>query len=465
MYRYNPFGKDIGEISAADLGNLTGVPEGWYIEYKREIPNGRSISKSISAFANTYGGWLFYGVDECQDGSRTAGLFLGIDSAAVANAEQAIRQAASSQISPTPTFFLKLLHGPCEAIGLAEGRTVILVGVPSGNSAPYVHSSGVIYRRVADSSEPRPETDRHFLDLLWQRGKQTSKTFEKFVRSKPKKSKSEDRLSSVRILLFPDPWGERSIRTKMEFETFSSIMKSVENDTGGIPFDNIFSNNNGYTARQIANNHAAGIVFSWRYYFDCVSEITIPLNSFWVRDTEDAAKFLDGYAYSTDFVQKCLQSNLIRFEVVDVSQLYSILVSVLKRKKFLMDREELSWNIFYKIQINEFWRRVPYIDIEDTRDFIRRSGIPISQEKTIYFPTGRGPDACHEINIEKYPELPPREAVVTDASIMFLNICSAIGYPISSFRWDENDEEATVLRRLSNLGTRASEVTSRRSRQ
>ncbi len=34
------------------------------MEYKRQEVNARSLAKSLSAFANTYGGWLFLGVEE-----------------------------------------------------------------------------------------------------------------------------------------------------------------------------------------------------------------------------------------------------------------------------------------------------------------------------------------------------------------------------------------------------------------
>lgn len=46
---YTPFTKDFFEITADDLAVLRSVAEGWYVEYKREVPNAGSVAKSILA--------------------------------------------------------------------------------------------------------------------------------------------------------------------------------------------------------------------------------------------------------------------------------------------------------------------------------------------------------------------------------------------------------------------------------
>src|SRR5271166_1900473 len=76
---YSPFSRDVDELQTSDLTVLKTVPEGWYIEYKEMFPDQGSVAKSFSAFANTYGGWLFYGIQESPDGKRLAGAFPGID--------------------------------------------------------------------------------------------------------------------------------------------------------------------------------------------------------------------------------------------------------------------------------------------------------------------------------------------------------------------------------------------------
>lgn len=77
-YEYNPFDKSFDEIIPSDLAILFSVAEGWYVEYKQEVPNASAVAKSVTAFANTYGGWLFYGIAEKSKDDAVAGTFPGI---------------------------------------------------------------------------------------------------------------------------------------------------------------------------------------------------------------------------------------------------------------------------------------------------------------------------------------------------------------------------------------------------
>ncbi|ADV12972.1 AlbA family DNA-binding domain-containing protein [Mesorhizobium ciceri] len=464
MYGYNPFEKAIEDVAVSDLSVLRDVPEGWYVEYKQEIPNGRSIAKSLSAFANTYGGWLFYGVKESADGRRVAGGFPGILTTEVPAAEQAIRQAASALVSPPPTFETKILNGPDKALGIDADHSVIAIGVPVGNNAPYVHGSGVIYRRVADSSEPRPETDRHFLDLLWKRGDDTKKAFDKFVHKKVGLSEAEGHISTVRICFFPDPWKERQLTSKLEFDDFAGFMSSLDPADGGIPFDNIFTTDSGFIGRQIRNNNATGAVFSWRYDYNCSSEILLPLNSVWVNEVRDMGQFLEGYEFREAFMRKSSSDNLRGFHLVDISQLYAVLYSIMRRKKALLAREGLRWRLFYKIQLSNFWRRVPFVDLKEVVSFMVQHGIPVVQDNTSYVPPGKGPNSCKEIKPYNRPEFNEEAELQIDATVLFLTLCSALGLPATAFgmagqKEEEEEGEDLSMTRLLLLGERAQKVT------
>ncbi|MBL9070608.1 MAG: ATP-binding protein [Sphingopyxis sp.] len=92
------------ELTAADLERLRGTTEGWYVEYKREIPQASSIAKSISALANTYGGWLFLGIEELAKDNAVAGAFPGVPCANADAALQRIRQAVADHMNPAASF-------------------------------------------------------------------------------------------------------------------------------------------------------------------------------------------------------------------------------------------------------------------------------------------------------------------------------------------------------------------------
>ena len=155
MDLYSPFDKTLAALDVADLSVLYDVPEGWYIEYKREHIPPKPLAKAVAAFANTHGGWLFLGVDEVSEGEHTAEAFPGIDTRGVDLTLQWLRQAMNAHVSPLPHFESKVLQGPCDSIRLAADRFVIVVQVPESNNTPHVSSDGRIYIRVADSSEPQ----------------------------------------------------------------------------------------------------------------------------------------------------------------------------------------------------------------------------------------------------------------------------------------------------------------------
>lgn len=157
---FNPFNRDLEELEPSDLAVLREKAEGWFIEYKSEVVSVKKIAKSLAAFANHYGGWIFYGIKEADDGSHLAGSFPGLDRQEVSSLIESIRNAAKDVVSPSPYYDHKILDGPCSEIGLPDEKSIVVVAVPSGPDTLYIHSDGRIYRRIADSSDPKPETDR-----------------------------------------------------------------------------------------------------------------------------------------------------------------------------------------------------------------------------------------------------------------------------------------------------------------
>jgi Putative DNA-binding domain len=243
--RYNPFGKPLSELKVEDLTVLCSVQEGWYVEYKRELPSVRSIAKSISALANTYGGWLFYGIEENRD-TRSAEAYPGLPTADIAKIETTIRQSASSSISPAPFFEAITLSGPNTELGLADDRSIIVIEVPLSYEAPHVHIDGRIYRRVGDESSPRPETDRHFLDLLWQRGEKRRSALRDMLTRVPIMSSEHPGASYLEIFIVPEAWQEQRPDDFPEFDRFANLMSDTATESGGLPLENSFSVSDGY---------------------------------------------------------------------------------------------------------------------------------------------------------------------------------------------------------------------------
>ena len=117
--RFTPFDKAHDELSAEDLESLREVRcEGWYVEYKSQLPSTRDLAKSLSSFANQYGGWLFLGVDETPD-SLTAGTFPGIENEKLPKVLESLRNAAKDIVRPHVAYQHRILEGPVETIRLS----------------------------------------------------------------------------------------------------------------------------------------------------------------------------------------------------------------------------------------------------------------------------------------------------------------------------------------------------------
>lgn len=227
---FSPFTKPTNQLSADDLSDLRQVAEGWYVEYKREVPNAASIAKSVAALANTSGGWVFFGVEELSKTEPVAGSFPGVSLAAVEAAQQQIRSACAN-LMPVPHFTVITLRGPSADEALADDRAVIGVQVPMSLVAPHVHKDGRIYRRVGDSSEPRAENDRHLLDQLMKRGDGVRKEFKLWLGRDPELSKAESNMPLLRVLLCPDLWDDRGYSLDLKQRDVFDLFNENEGKT------------------------------------------------------------------------------------------------------------------------------------------------------------------------------------------------------------------------------------------
>ena len=71
------FSKNFDNIDFTDIETLVREKEreGWVLDYKQQFPSNEKIAALVSAFANTYGGYIVVGVEEESDGSnRPKGL-------------------------------------------------------------------------------------------------------------------------------------------------------------------------------------------------------------------------------------------------------------------------------------------------------------------------------------------------------------------------------------------------------
>lgn len=392
-YRYTPFEKHLTDISEDDLATLKNVHEGWYVEYKSELIKPRDLAKSLSSFANQSGGWIFFGVSEDRN-LHVAENFPGIPDSDVSNALESLRNASKDLITPDVFYFSRVFKGPIASIGLKHGRSIIVVQIPEGADCPYIHNDGRIYRRIADSSDPKPETDRSRLDLLIEHGKQTRSRLADRIIQTPLVSQGEENQCYIHLSIISDPYETMGHWYSAGFSEFSELMRQK-----GLPFDNIYSKSGGYIARQIINNDPYNRILTWEFSRHCHSFITFPIPL--VRPPISNSNLPNNSIYKK-FMLKIKKNRLDMTRIVDLNLVLSVLMSITIRHRRLAWHANVKGPFYVKAHLENIWRTVPFIDLPAFWDQVSKYELPLVQDKYVLAPNGT--------SLDTFVVLPERDA-------------------------------------------------------
>lgn len=455
---YSPFDKDIEDLKPEDLVVLRSVNEGWYVEYKRELTTAVSMAKAISAFANTYGGWLFIGIDEAQTDTPIAGEFVGISQESIDTVLQQLRQAASTSLNPTPFFRTKVLRGPCPAINLAPDNSIVVVHIPSSLITPHVHKDGRIYRRVADSSEPKPETDRFVLDQLWRRGNTKRKSIRKWITRDPEFSKMEVNTPYLRFLLCVDPWQQKGPWVNASISDIRSVFKRQETGFAIIPFDTVYSSSEGIIARQLGKHDPELFGLTWKIRRNLSSDVVLPLPFYDFKNGEDLAKVLDKYENIETFVRLLHSqgSGYSNPRIVDLNIVLQVLMGVASKYRHLLSLVTDERVFHFKARILNCWRTIPFVDVVQVLEIYETYGIPMVMEKTLTTPDGYNPDSFAYIDSPAPSDKFPTEVStsIIQGICIFIHIAMAFGIP-TLVSDDLGEEDAQLYGEYFSAGNRA----------
>ena len=386
---FEPFGRPLDSLSVSDLAVLRHVAEGWYVEYKEEVPDLPKVAKSLCAFANHFGGWVFYGVRERlnDEGGHVAGEFPGVDADSLDRLQLRIRDAAVHRCNPDPYFEMKAVLGPCSELGLPPGRAILIVAVPEGRNPPYVHSSGRIYRRIADSSEPKAETDRLVLDVLSEKRLRIRERLLKYTELLPETSQGEGQRTFVHVHMLTEPGHDRS-GADLSFEELAAVMRSSGPEWLGISMDNMFATTDGFVARHVANNDPLAVVMTYRYFWDGSTSITIPVNSFDVTDLRSGfAPALQKYEYRDKFCDAIGASAKGNPRVVDLNQLFGVLAAMEGKHMLVNQRIGYGGGHLVRVAVEGAWRRLPFLDMQAYIEFVKSYGCPVPQQDASSYPS------------------------------------------------------------------------------
>lgn len=458
---YSPFAKPFTEVEILDLAELRTVSEGWYVEYKREMSNAATIAKSVSAFSNTYGGWIFYGVADKSKDETVAGEFVGIPKAEADAALQRIRQSLASNVQPSPYFEAKALHGPEPTLGLPEGRSIIAVRVPWGADAPYIHKDGRIYRRVADGSEPRPESDRFIVDQLSGRSSKIEGGYDDWIDNDLETSKHEENAAYIRIFLIADFWREHPDLKNVPISVIRSIMRESTSEFG-VPLNNVYRTTGAIVCRQPNSLDPEALGLTWILHHDFRSEIIIPLNKIRAGDLDNLATLLAGYDGTERFMELCRGQGFKNPDVIDLNFILIVLVGLARKHAALAS--EFGWDgpMLAKIRISGVWRTVPFFDERHVLDEYEEHGIALCLTEEIATPPGKGRSSYFELPLDLSPE-PNTFPNFLMALHIFRRVASALGAAVVVGAREDPDSFSKPIVDFMMAGQRA--IAAQRGRQ
>ncbi|MGN6692248.1 MAG: AlbA family DNA-binding domain-containing protein [Sphingopyxis sp.] len=441
---FTPFETPFDQLTGRDLGRLRDTPEGWYVEYKRELPNAAAIAKTISAFANTYGGWLFIGIDEASRADAVAGSFPGLALAGASSALQCIRQAVSDHMNPAAHFEARALAGG-DGAGFSDDRVVICVRVPQSPVAPHIHRSGKIYRRVGDGSEP--ENDRHMLDQLFRRADDLKQQYSDWLDRDPEFSQAEDKVPYLRLMITVDPWQQEDPWLDVNVAELSELFNKSPPLMSAVPFDAIQTSERGYLARQVSTNNPHLLGLSWQLRRSLTSDIIVPLR---FSDGE-MFDFLKGYEHARRFRKLLHDRNFDSPRIVDLNMVYNLLVALVEIQRRLLDRAGWTKPYHVKARLLNVWRTVPFLDIPEVLDEFETHGIPMCMNSIATAPLGREPDSFAEI--PQFDETDEPGKIIWQALVVFNQVAQPWGIPTFP-----EGKMGGLLASLSKAGTRAMQV-------
>lgn len=109
--------------------------ETFFFEFKSDDETPAKLAKEVSAFSNTYGGYILLGVNN----DKTIG-------GCIKWTEQRIHTTIHDSITPVPNFDVKKFK--------FDGTVVLVIKIEEGAMPPYITNKGQIFERISSGSFP-----------------------------------------------------------------------------------------------------------------------------------------------------------------------------------------------------------------------------------------------------------------------------------------------------------------------
>lgn len=382
--RYNPFNKQISQLTEEDLHLLINqkVAEGQYIEYKEQFPRTAKISHSIAAFANSDGGWFIVGIKDNQD--NAAILIDGFDPLHMQPKER-MRDIILAHINPKPIFESKL-------ITLDNNHVVLLTYVERGLETPYVTKDGRIYRRVGEGISPIAEKDRYFLQKLFERNQEIRQVAALFCKNPFKMSKIQAGSTPAFLegYFLVNPFNHFSFHDFHTRDFFEQLYLLFQDDTLGrssLSLNHIHSSHNSIILRASPSaDLSINLGLSIEIFRDGNLKFFLPIQELPL----DNLRFIQSNWSDSEvfprFYEQLSREQQENLKVIDGDHLIGVFRQIFLKYRRLLGQYRFKRPVRARFKFTDIWRKILYFDSVEYLDFIEKYGIPINHKSEIEIP-------------------------------------------------------------------------------
>lgn len=458
MNYYSPFNKPIQDVKGKDLVALKTAYEGWYLDYKSDSIEISSFAKSMSAFANHEGGWLFVGVKEEEVPNpekgknhktklRNAASFPGVDTSRCESVIQDLRTAASNAyLSPRIVFEAFTVHGPVPEIELEDGKSVILVHVPSSANPPHVHKDGCVYRRHLDSCDPVPVTARAELDEMWRRSRESARRLRAFLAPPPNPVAAQDgNVRNAFIYLMHD-FSLRSSASRIDLRAFREACTSSMTQSQDPDLKNCYRTQDGFIACETCtDSQALPFAMSLRWWEGGNFRLSVPIR---LRPTQPDGPFESNiylgtlrYRINAHREQHSLPA-VNDFVILDFADWSKRLLTLFRAAVTIRQRAEITQPMRVKVLIHGTAGLIPYFPNEGLSRQLSSGGVPRIEDDVISVPPDV--DAATFLDVEITEDMPSGGIASDTAIVVIERTLQAVG--IDLVRSASTDSESDSLR-------------------
>ncbi|WP_082917291.1 helix-turn-helix domain-containing protein [Roseovarius indicus] len=424
---YTPFDKEFEEVGTSDLLELMNVHEGWYVDYKSAPLKPRDYAKAISAMANTYGGWIFIGIEEKSKDDNVAGSFPGVSEKQVDMVRQQVRQSVKDHLQPSPHFDIRAIGAP----DAKSNEKVVCLLVPPSNKAPIIHSDGRIYRRLNDASEPVPETDRSVVDHLLRRDEKIEQLYAKWDDDDPITLSTENELSYIRILMVPDYWEDTDLYLDSHAAELREIMNQTEQGASyGGNFDTIYSQHGGFVCRQINSNNPQLLNYTFKIDRKLRNELILPLDTF--RLNSAANRFRDRPVLK-ELVSFLVNNRYGDCSAIDLGMMFGAIDAAFSIQKKLEEKVGYDGKTHVKLKLCNVWQKIPVLDAPPEKLRWDEFGVPLILSRDITVRPGGSLQSFIEVDLHKR-HFGPANPYFGLSILPLISICNALGLNIGELK-------------------------------